>query len=214
MNNLIVISAIAVKESFRLKRSPSEVRIRDLNCHLDSTLEAQPQTSYTPPRTCSSLKQAPFNTPYGLLFLGRLRLVGLGLRPLFPHTHQPRIAPGITQPPVSPLLAFTHLTSLNLANCLLNGHVLDRHTPGQRSQDLLGRSILVCVDLLLRAVQLLMLSRNAREQDEAGAVSLEALDVGGEGLDGEVLSAMVDGDADGGSQFAGNSSLLFTSYIC
>jgi len=48
----------------------------------------------------------------------------------------------------------------------------------------------------------------AREEDEAALVGLQALDVGLEGLLGEVLAARVDGDTDGGRELAGNAGLL------
>ena len=49
---------------------------------------------------------------------------------------------------------------------------------------------------------------SAGEEDEALLEGLEAGDVGGEGLLAEVLSSGVDGDADGGSEGTGNTSLL------
>lgn len=49
---------------------------------------------------------------------------------------------------------------------------------------------------------------SAGEEDQALLVGLEAGDVGGQGLLGEVLSAGVDRNADGGSELAGNTSLL------
>lgn len=48
----------------------------------------------------------------------------------------------------------------------------------------------------------------AGEQDQALLVGLEAGDVDGQGLLGEVLAAEVDGDADGGSKGTGDTSLL------
>ena len=49
---------------------------------------------------------------------------------------------------------------------------------------------------------------SAGEEDEAILVGLEAGDVGGKGLLGEVLATGVDGNADGGSEGAGDASLL------
>ena len=48
----------------------------------------------------------------------------------------------------------------------------------------------------------------AGEDDEALLVGLEALDVDGEGLLAQVLAAAIDGDTDGGSEAAGDTSLL------
>lgn len=53
------------------------------------------------------------------------------------------------------------------------------------------------------------LARAAGEEDEAGAVGLEALDVGGEGSDGEVGAARVDADTDCWGEFAGDFGFLF-----
>ena len=53
-----------------------------------------------------------------------------------------------------------------------------------------------------------MLARFTREEDQAGAVGFEALDVGGEAFGGEVGAAGVDRDTDCGGQFAGDAGLL------
>lgn len=53
-----------------------------------------------------------------------------------------------------------------------------------------------------------MLAEFAGEEDEAGLVGLEAVNIGLEGFDGEVLAAGVDGDADGGSELARDTSFL------
>lgn len=42
-----------------------------------------------------------------------------------------------------------------------------------------------------------MSARTAREKDQAAAVSLEALDIYGEGFSGEVCSPSVNADTDG-----------------
>jgi hypothetical protein len=64
------------------------------------------------------------------------------------------------------------------------------------------------LELLLTAVELLVLARAAREEDQALAVGLEACDVVGEGFLGKVLAAVVDGDADCGGEFAGDAGFL------
>ncbi len=46
------------------------------------------------------------------------------------------------------------------------------------------------------------------EEDQAGFVGLQTLDVGGKGFLAEILAAGVDGDADCGSEFAGNAGFL------
>ena len=48
----------------------------------------------------------------------------------------------------------------------------------------------------------------AGEEDEAALVGLQALDVGLEGLLGEVLAAWVDADTDGWGKLAGDASFL------
>ena len=68
--------------------------------------------------------------------------------------------------------------------------------------DLLGGAV------LLGAVAGLGLVALAGEDDQAGLVGLEALDVGGEGLLGQVLAAAIDGDTDGGGILTGNASSL------
>ena len=49
---------------------------------------------------------------------------------------------------------------------------------------------------------------SAGEDDQSLLVSLEAGDVGGQGLLAEVLSAEIDGNADGGSESLGDTGLL------
>lgn len=64
------------------------------------------------------------------------------------------------------------------------------------------------LDLLGRGVTLLGGLGLAGEEDEALAVGLEALDVGLQGLLGEVLATGVDGDSDRGCKLAGDTSSL------
>ena len=64
------------------------------------------------------------------------------------------------------------------------------------------------LDLRLRGVQRLVLARFAREEDQARAIGLQALDVGGQAFGGEVGAARVDGDADCRGEFAGDAGLL------
>lgn len=52
-------------------------------------------------------------------------------------------------------------------------------------------------------------ARTAREKDQAAAVSLEALDIYGEGFGREVCSSRVNADANGRGQFSGYFGFLF-----
>ena len=64
------------------------------------------------------------------------------------------------------------------------------------------------LELILAAVELLVLARAAWEEDQTLAVRLEACDVECEGFLGQVLPAMIKGDTNGGGEFAGNAGLL------
>lgn len=56
-----------------------------------------------------------------------------------------------------------------------------------------------------------MRAGTAREEDQTAAVSLEALNINGEGFGGEVCSSRVNADTDGRGQFSGYFSFLFSS---
>lgn len=64
------------------------------------------------------------------------------------------------------------------------------------------------LEVLLGGVGLLGLVGLLGEEDEAGGVSLQALNVGSEGLLGEVLAAGIDRDADGRGVLAGDAGGL------
>lgn len=64
------------------------------------------------------------------------------------------------------------------------------------------------LELLLGRVALLGLVALLGEEDQALGVSLEALDVGGQGLLGDVLATSIDRDTDGRSILAGDASGL------
>ena len=64
------------------------------------------------------------------------------------------------------------------------------------------------LDFLGLAVELLVLAGLAGEEDQAGLVCLQALDVGSEGFFRDVDTAGVDGDADCGSELAGDFRFL------
>ena len=141
------------------------------------------------------------------LLLRRLRILRLTLRPLLPHPHQPCIAPRLPERHIRILSPLPHLTPLNLPNRLLLPDILHRQHLPQVLDDLTVL-LLRGLDLFFRRVQRLVLARFPREEDQARAVGLEALHVGGEAFGGEVGAAGVDGDADCGGQFAGDAGFL------
>lgn len=69
------------------------------------------------------------------------------------------------------------------------------------------------LELLLGGVALLGLVALLGEEDQALLVGLEALDVGGQGLLGDVLAAGIDGDTDGGGVLAGDASGLDSALL-
>lgn len=136
------------------------------------------------------------------LFLSRSSLVSLILRPLLTRTGVSSIAPRVSE--------FSVGTSLNGGwdVALLDlGHG-NSGNAGECGLGALGVVLLGGRDLLLGGVAGLSLASLSWEEDEAGAVSLEALDVQGEGFDGKVLAAGVNGDTDGSCKLAWDSGLL------
>lgn len=138
------------------------------------------------------------------LFLRSRSLILLGLRPLFPLTHQPCFAARVAQLPVCRTLT---LEVGDLA--LLDGDlVADR----EEAAGLLD--LAVVTSLASRLVVLggcltgLRRLGAAWEEDETLLVGFEPLDVGGEGLFGEVGAARVDRDTDGGCQLARDAGFL------
>lgn len=79
---------------------------------------------------------------------------------------------------------------------------------GQDGGEALDAVLVRALDVVLAAVEVLVLAGAAREEDQAGAVGLEARDVEGERLFGQVLAARVEGDADCGREFAGDAGFL------
>lgn len=135
------------------------------------------------------------------LFLGLL-LLGLVPRTLLPDT----LVAGV-RPRLAELLVGTTLDVLgqfalgNLAEASGNGLLGD-----ERGADgLCGLGGL----LVLGGIGLLGLVGLAGENDEAGLVVLQALDVRSKGLLGEVMAAGIDGDTDGASVELGNAGGLF-----
>lgn len=86
---------------------------------------------------------------------------------------------------------------------------LDRHHTLQATE-FADDLVLVrgALDIALLAVERLVLAGFTREQDQAGFVGGEACDVEGEGFFGGRAAAGVDGDADCGSEFAGDAGFL------
>lgn len=69
------------------------------------------------------------------------------------------------------------------------------------------------LELVLGGVALLGLVALLGEQDQALLVGLEALDVGGQRLLGDVLATSIDGDTDGGGVLAGDASGLNSVWL-
>lgn len=134
------------------------------------------------------------------LFLLGLSLLSLRLGTLFTSTLVTGLGALLTEHTVSVL---SRLVVLDGA-LLEFDDVLDR-------QNLAGGldgavALLGSLDLLSGSVTLLGLAAAAGEENEALPVFLEALHVGLEALLREVLAAGVDGDTDGGSELAGDTS--------
>jgi len=139
------------------------------------------------------------------LFLGSLR-VSLLLGALLPHTHQPGITPDDPKLPVGTTLnRFRHIALLDL------GDASSRPSEGEGGSN--SSRGLYLSHLRELGLALLDLCRLEGEENQAGLVSLEALDVGGEGFLGEVLAATVDGDANLGGFEAGDASGLMTGML-
>lgn len=149
-----------------------------------------------------SLQLSPCRHPLFLLVLG---LLSPETSTLLTHTLETSLAPGLAQLLVGILLAGV-VCDLALGDL---GLVDDR----QNVADLLGsgtllRALLGSLDLLSGSVTLPDLAVAAGEEDEAVGVLLETGDVGSERLLRQVLAAGINGDANGGSKLAGNTSSL------
>ena len=122
----------------------------------------------------------------------------------------PGLASGVAESPVSGLLTLWKIGLLDLGNSLLAGDVGD----GEDGRDVLGEILALLerlrgeLDVLRGGVELLELSAAAGEEDETGLVGLQTGNVGGESLSGSIATAVVDSNADGGSELAGNPGLL------
>ena len=150
-------------------------------------------------RTPGTFLSAATN-PKTSLFLGSL---GLGLLPhtLLPDAHQAGVGPRLPEGLVG--------TALDVLGQGALGDLAEAGGDGLGNAESGGDVLCGLGGLLaLGGVGLLGLVGLAGEDDQAGLVSLEALDVGREGLLGEVLAAGIDGDADGGGVELGNASGL------
>ena len=106
--------------------------------------------------------------------------------------------------------ALNWLGHIILADLLeLSTNMGDRQAMLKTSDALLGPR-----QLLLARVALLMLASLAGKQDEARAVRLEALDVQLQRFLGQVLAAVVHGDADCACELAVDSSFLRSVRLC
>lgn len=94
-----------------------------------------------------------------------------------------------------------HVGLLDLCDALVD---TDDGEGGTGGGDALGGGL----ELLLRGVTLLGLVALLGEQNQAGGVGLEALDVGSERFLGQVLTAGINGDTDGGGVLAGDTGSL------
>lgn len=119
----------------------------------------------------------------------------------------PGLASGVSEFPVSGLLTLWKIGLLDLGDGLLAGDVGN----GEEGRDVLGESLVLLeseLDVLRRGVELLELSAAAGKEDETSLVGLQTRNVGGESLGVSIATAVVDSDANGGGELAGNGSLL------
>lgn len=145
---------------------------------------------------------APVISPSWYLFLRVGGLLSSGLGALLAHTNEAGVRAGLAESAVSVLGGLDVRDSSLLE---LDG-VDDGESLAGVADDVLA--LLGGLDLLGGSVTLGLLAVAAGEEDETLPVLLEALDVGLEGLLAQVLTARVNGNADGGSELAGNASSL------
>lgn len=120
---------------------------------------------------------------------------------------------GIPQFPVSSLLTLGQAVTADLGDGLLGGGVVDGEGSANLGSVALGlalggESSLGGVDLVSGRVKLLELTALAGEEDQAGLVVLEAVDVGDERLLGVVDTAVVNGNTDSAGELGGDTSFL------
>jgi len=149
------------------------------------------------PGTFLSVAPNPSENP---LFLG---VLGLGLVPhaLLPDTHQAGVRPRLPEGLVG--------TALDVLGQVALGDLAEAGGHGGHAEG--GADVLCGLGrlLVLGGIGLLGLVGLAGENDEAGLVLLQALDVGGEALLREVLAAGIDRDTDGASIVLGDAGSLF-----
>ena len=134
------------------------------------------------------------------LFLGLL-LLGLLLGTLLPDTDVTGIGSGLAEGLVRTTLDVLGEVVLGDLGEAGGDRSLDTESGGNGLDGLGGV-------LVLGGVGLLGLVGLAGEEDEAVLVGLQALDIGGEALLGEVLAAGINGDTDGGGKELGDAGSL------
>ena len=141
------------------------------------------------------------------LLLRSRSLLSLRLRPLLPDSHQTSLTSRQPKCPIRIFGTLAHLASLHFTDSSLLANILDRQNLAKMLDDF-AVLFLRSLNILFRRVESLVLSGFAGEEDQAGAISLETLDVHGDGFLGEVGTARVDRDTNGGGEFAGDTSFL------
>lgn len=133
---------------------------------------------------------------------------------MLPHSYQSRITPSIPEHPVGVLGPFSQFRPLNLADSAHNRgiHYLECKSDPLHCLPSFLR-LIECGNLIFRRVELGVGARTAREEDQAAAVSLEALDIYGKGFSREVCSPRVNADTDGRGQFSGYFGFLFDGVL-
>jgi hypothetical protein len=144
--------------------------------------------------------------PCFVLFLLALFRLRLGFRSLLPHTDKSRLTPRLPQLLVH--TTFDTLWYLALLDLFQTVFQSKSRINWQHRRQTLYAMLVRALELILAAVELLVLARATWEEDQTLAVRLEACDVECEGFLGQVLPAMIKGDTNGGCEFAGNAGLL------
>ena len=147
------------------------------------------------------------------LFLGSSSLLSLDASTLLPDTLQTSLTAGVAEVSVGSLLTLGQAVTLDLGDCLLRSGVVDGEDRADVGGVALGlalgsESSLGGVDLVSRGIELLELAALAGEEDEAGLVVLETVNVGSERLLGVVDTAVVNGDTDGTGELNRDTSFL------
>jgi hypothetical protein len=161
------------------------------NAKSKMTLKTNTDSLFVPQKPSSSVRLSLF---LGLLLLGLLPLALLpGALRALPGTDLAQLHVGAT------LNGGGHVTLLDLLDSLVGG---------RNGKSLGNKGNLLNVGRVGLGLTLLGGVGPAGEDNQALLVGLEAGDVGGKGLLALVLTAGVDRDTDGGSELAGDASLL------